>query len=482
MFNLCLAQGIFPDSFKIAQVIPLFKGGTRESPDSYRPISLLPAIGKVFEKIIANRITHFFDRYKLFSPCQLGFRAKLSTEYAVQDIYEKLLHNMDQSLSSCAIFLDLAKAFDTVDRSILLRKLQAYGIRGNVFKLLQSYLSGRSQFVKLDGVYSSTVQIEYGVPQGSILGPLLFLIYVNDLPSATKFFIKLFADDTFLCAQNKNMKALENEVNFELGKVFVWLASNKLTLNMSKSKFMILTNARKNVHEISVKINRTPLEKCTKYKYLGIVIDEKLNWKDHVDYVCKKVSKACGILAKIRHCASVELQRDIYYALFYSYIRYGITIWGNACETTLSPLQTLLHRAARIMTFAPFGRIDILPLLNYLEILDIKDIFRLETAKLIFKVKNDMIPIPLKNYFETRTNAAHGYNLRRRQETAQPMIYRTSYALKTIQYKVPFIWKDIPQNIQVCETLMSFKKQLKLYLLQMQGIEDSNSLQTMVRT
>ena len=233
LFNMCLAQGVFPDSFKIAQVIPLFKGGTRESPDSYRPISILPAIGKLFEKIIATGITQFFDKYKLFSPCQLGFREKLSTEYAVQDIYEKLLHNMDQSLSSCAIFW--TKAFDTVNHSILLKKLKTYGIRGNVFKLLESYLSGRSQFVKLDGIYSSTVQIKYGVPQGSILGPLLFLIYVNDLPSATNFFIKLFADDTFLCAQNKNMKVLEKEVNSELEKVFVWLASNKLTLNISNS-------------------------------------------------------------------------------------------------------------------------------------------------------------------------------------------------------------------------------------------------------
>ena len=225
----------------------------------------------------------------------------------MQDIYEKLLNNMDRGLSSCAIFLDLAKAFDTVDHSILLRKLKTYGIRGNVFDLFKSYLSGRSQYVKLDNVCSSLIQIKYGVPQGSILGPLLFLIYVNDLPSATNFFIKLFADDTFLCAQNKDMKVLEKEVNLELGKVYKWLESNKLTLNVKKSKFMVFTNARKNFHDISVRINKTPLEKCVKYKYVGIIFDEKLNWKDHIEYVCKKVSKACGALAKMRHCASVEL-------------------------------------------------------------------------------------------------------------------------------------------------------------------------------
>ena len=147
---------------------------------------------------------------------------------------------------------------------------------------------------------------------------------MNDLPSATNFYIKLFADDTFLCAQNKSMKVLENEVNLELGKVYDWLKANKLTLNISKSKFMVFTNIRKDFHEISVKINKTPLEKCAKYKYLGIVIDEKLNWKDHIEYICKKVSKACGALAKMRHCDSVELLRDIFYSILL--IR---AIWDN---------------------------------------------------------------------------------------------------------------------------------------------------------
>ena len=167
-------QGVFPDTFKIAQVVPLFKGGVRENPTSYRPISLLPALGKIFEKIIATGITKFFDKHNLFAPCQLGFRAKLSTEYAVQDIYEKLLFNLDQGLSSCAIFLDLAKAFDTVSHDILIKKLEKYGIRGNVLKLMKSYLADRFQFIKIGNVRSSMIPIKYGVPQGLILGSLLF--------------------------------------------------------------------------------------------------------------------------------------------------------------------------------------------------------------------------------------------------------------------------------------------------------------------
>ena len=160
------------------------------------------------------------------------------------------------------------------------------------------------------------------------------------------------------------MKTLESETNSELDKVNTWLASNKLTLNIKKSKFMVFTNKKKHYHDILLKINGNPLERCTSYKYLGIVMDDKLKWDDHIDYICKKISKGCGALVKMRHCASLELLREIYYALIYSYIRYGITVWGNASESTLNPLRVLNHRAAHIMTFAPFGRIDMGPLMN----------------------------------------------------------------------------------------------------------------------
>ena len=171
-----MLNGVFPDAYKIAQVIPLFKGGDKENPNSYRPISLLPTLGKLFEKVISTRVIKFLDKSNILSKHQFGFRAKFSTEHAITDIHEKLLKNLDSGLSSCAIFLDLAKAFDSVSHEILLNKLNYYGIRGKAHELFKSYLSGRSQFVKANNVCSSLTNIIFGVPQGSILGPLLFLL------------------------------------------------------------------------------------------------------------------------------------------------------------------------------------------------------------------------------------------------------------------------------------------------------------------
>ena len=250
LYNNCIKQGIFPNTYKVAQVIPLYKGGDKEDLNSYRPISLLPIFGKLFEKIISLRTWSFLNKFDLLSPHQFGFREKFSTEYAVLDIYEKLLKNLSDGISSCAIFLDLAKAFDCVSHDILLRKLEKYGIRGNVLKLFRSYLSGRSQFVKLDNTVSSFIDVVFGVPQGSILGPLLFLIYINDLPEASEFFIRLFADDTFLCAQDSEIWRLENKVNLELEKVYHWLVANRLTLNYDKCKFMIISKKKENIKSI----------------------------------------------------------------------------------------------------------------------------------------------------------------------------------------------------------------------------------------
>ena len=203
---------------------------------------------------------------------------------------------------------------------------------------------------QLDGIKSPISLIKFGVPQGSILGPLLFLIYINDLPQATNLFVKLYADDTFLCAQNSNTSLLEDDVNRELSKVYNWMRSNRLTLNIQKSKCMIITK-RKTVLPLTIKLNNVELEQCSSYKYLGVIFDKDLNWKPHIDYVCSKVSRSVGGLALLRHRTSLCVLREVFFALIYSYVKYGILVWGNASNAALEPLNVLINKAVRIITF-----------------------------------------------------------------------------------------------------------------------------------
>ena len=180
--------------------------------------------------------------------------------------------------------------------------------------MIKSYLSSRYQYVKVNNKCSSLIEVLFGVPQGSVLGPLLFLIFINDLPDATNLYVKLFADDTFLCTQNESFDTLESEVNSELKKVSTWLASNQLTLNISKSKHMLISRKR-NTHNLNIHLNGMQMQSCDTYKYLGVYIDKDLNWKSHIEYINKKISKSCGALAKIRHCVDTNTLVNVYHAL-----------------------------------------------------------------------------------------------------------------------------------------------------------------------
>ena len=197
LFNKCMDNGAFSDALKIASIIPLYKGGPKTIPTNYRPISLLPLFAKIFEKIIKRRLISHLDENNAIIDNQFGFRKSYSTELAVMDIHNTLLRNLDNNKLTCTIFLDLAKAFDSVNHSILIKKLERYGIRDKALQLLISYLSNRRHLTKLNGIASELKLLEIGVPQGSVLGPLLFLLFINDLPSVTNFNVKLFADDTF---------------------------------------------------------------------------------------------------------------------------------------------------------------------------------------------------------------------------------------------------------------------------------------------
>ena len=300
---------------------------------------------------------------------------------------------------------------------------------------------------------------------------IYYLIFINDLPNATNLYIKLFADDTFLCAQNSDIQLLEDEVNLEIEKVYRWLKSNKLTLNISKSKFMIISNKKHIKNDFLVAIDSVPLLKCDQYKYLGVVIDKNLCWKQHIEYISTKISKACGILSRLRHCLNSLVLVEIYNALIHSYVRYGIIVWGNASEATLKPLQVLINRALRIMTFAPFGRVDLKPIYRELKVLDIKDTLILETSKHMFKLKNDLLPLKFADYFTRNdfpaSSSSNLYALRSNvRHNHVNIITRLQSSNKSIQVRGERLWNNISEDNRAISTLSCFKKIIKRILIE----------------
>jgi len=266
VMNECICDGVFPNNLKIAKVVPLFKSGDSEIPTNYRPISVLTYFSKNFEKVLYRRLNDYFTKNSLLSQQQYGFRNNHSTSLAITDLYENLLRNLDNKLISCAVFLDLRKAFDSVNHSILLTKLEHYGVRVNVLKLIQSYLSNRKQYIQGGNIKSSLNSIISGVPQGSILGPLFFLIFINDLPKSNSMKSILFAENTVLVQSDNNLGKLQNSVNHEMTKVMDWLTASKLSLNISKTKYMLITSKHVSTESFVITVNGNRIERTVTYK------------------------------------------------------------------------------------------------------------------------------------------------------------------------------------------------------------------------
>ena len=262
---------------------------------------MVPCIAKIYGKAIYIRLVDFFKTKNILSEKQFGFRSKHSTQHALTHLVDYLTEKIDSSKNSIAVFLDLAKAFETVNHKILLEKLHHYGIRGLPFELMRSYLTGRKQCVKCGEIFSDYLNVVCGIPQGSTLGPLLFILYINDLPFMVNLSTILFADDTCVTSSNSNISILVNDINQMLERLNKWFISNKLTVNYKKTNYMVFLGSRKQRFKGIIKMGDATLKKVSSAKYLGLTLDDNLNWNCHVTELCKNFSKACNMMYKLRY-------------------------------------------------------------------------------------------------------------------------------------------------------------------------------------
>ena len=465
LFNKSISQGIFPHVLKCAKVIPIHKGDSILETSNYRPISLLPIFSKILEKVMYSRIIKFVEKFDILYKNQYGFQKGMSTEYAVNSLVSNIVKCLENQEVGFCILLDFAKAFDTVNHEILLNKLEHYGIRGIALDWFKSYLSDRMQCTEIGNTQSKLSYIKCGVPQGSILGPLLFLLYINDIVLSSKLFkFILFADDTSLFYSHKNKHDAESILNAELSNIAQWLASNKLSLNVGKSKLLIFSNQKSNfkgsktndndvINHFELSINGETLKEVNYAKYLGVLIDNKLKWTNQIDAINLKLSKGNGLLAKIRHYVPNSTLRSLYFSFINPHIDYNLLNWSMAASTTLESIGNKVKKAIRIISFED-SHTPSTPLFKQLNILPFSYSIKANLAKFMWKLFNDKLPTTLSANFRSnpRTHISH-YESR--------LISLDKFVL----FEGPRIWNNIPDSIKIKPSLKTFSKSLSIHYI-----------------
>ena len=477
LFNRSLEQGIFPSALKVAKILPIHKGDSIFEMSNYRPISLLPIFSKILEKLMYARLIEFIKKYNILYENQFGFQKGLSTEFAINCLLNNIVECLENKETGFCILLDFAKAFDTVNHEILLDKLEYYGIRGVAYNWFKSYLSKRSQCTEIGDTQSKFDFVKHGVPQGSVLGPLLFLLYINDIVLSSKICkFTLFADDTSLFYSHKNKSEGSKILNTELSKIAEWLAANKLSLNVRKSKLLVFSNQRVarqddfanddsddiddiiDVTEFSsegdsdIYINGEKLEEVDHAKYLGALIDNKLKWSYHINAVSLKNSKGIGLLAKARHYVPSSTLRPLYFSFMNSYIDYNLLNYGMASDTNLNVINLKIKKAVRIICFKDNDD-PTEPLFKELGILPLDKSIELKYAKFMWRLHNGFLPGSLSKNF--RHNNRTGYSM-----TYSRLASLNQYVL----FAGPKLWRELPKELTNKPSLDSFTRAYKIYL------------------
>jgi hypothetical protein len=463
IFNKSFLTGSFPNLLKIAKVCPIYKQGDKNELKNYRPISLLPSFAKILEKLMHARLLSFLQTNNVINSSQHGFQPNKSTSSAIADALHVITSALDKKLINIALFVDVSKAFDSLDHSILIKKLEHYGIRGLALQWFISYLSNRYQYTIINRHCSDYRLLVSGVPQGSVLGPILYLLYVNDIFNVSKI-VKtvLYADDTVLIVSCKTLHDVLELARVESNNFSMWFSDNLLALNASKTNFMLFGSKTDvancpdvlhfDVHYVC-RVNHI----C----YLGLVIDSNLTWKQHIQCVNDKMSKGLAIMKKCSHFLPSSSLLQLYYAFFYSYMHYCIEFWGFACKQYLHPVLIMQKRAIRLIAGADFHE-HCLPIARRLGILMLNDICKYCILMLVFKVlhKPNECPYVINDMF-TPLSTVTVYTTRHTTYNFFVRSCNSNVRRNFVGHQGVVLWNALPQTIKKCKSLYTFKQLLK---------------------
>lgn len=459
IINKCIECGKFPTHFKKATIRPVFKGGSKTDVSNYRPISLTSSFAKLFEKIIKLRLVDYLNKNKVLSNMQFGFQKDLSTQDAIAKVTSIIYDAIDSKRACLGVFVDLAKAFDTVSHGLLLEKLENLGIRGNVLKLFKSFLEERKQKVEIKNVLSKEQTVTCGVPQGTVLGPVLFTIYLNSLftlnSSGT---IISFADDTVILYTGHTWDEVRHLAERGLKKIFDWFNANLLTVNVNKTKIIPFTSYEKYLPDYStISVNNLLISLTRSIKYLGVFIDSYLRWNIHVNNIITKIR---GLMFKFYQCRQIlplSHLKILYYAFIESIMQYGIIGWGGVRKTYLIPLEIIQKKILKIIYFKSF-RYPTEQLFSELNILNLRQLYAKSILLFLFRNKQYVIRIN------------HEHNTRE-QDAAHLTIPRThkSIGQRYFVYFGPKLLNILPISLINIKTKHLFKKKLKAWITSNDG-------------
>ena len=472
VFNKSMEEGVFPRNMKKADTVPLYKSKAKDEKNNYRPIALLLTISKILEKVVYRRTYGFLTKYNQIYASQYGFREGHSCQDAIAELVGEIAKNTDEGLYTIGVFLDLSKAFDTLEHNVLFEKLELYGIRGVALNWFKSYLCNRQLRVKCmvsssqKQEYSDYKDVEYGTPQGSCLGPLLFLIFSNDLYRQLEHCNNLqFADDTTIYKGHRSIRYLTWCIEQDLDSVGEWFKANKLTLNLDKSVHMVF--GKKNTTQTRITLDNIEIPRAEVTKFLGIWLDENLNWNEHLSKLKSKLKRNLHLLQTGINLLDPHTKKILYYAQLYSHLSYGLVIWGNmVTNSKMECLQKIQNRCIRRINQ---NEKKINTIYTKYRILKVKETLVLENCKLIYRYEQNKLPTKLKNLLETNQHGdsllkQHKYNTRHKRlpnmARSHCKIYNTSYLCSSVKD-----YQKLSLNVRKADDLKKFSILLKDILL-----------------